>query len=163
MELKGMGLKIEGERRFLVKRMPGFYLKNGGKEITQWYICFDPPVRVRTEDFHSCYLTIKIGEEPDYELEGWIPENALSVLATARKGNKIRKTRYHISNFDLDVFLAGLGGLVLMEFEKKSEGDVPKIPLDILVEEVTGDSRFRNHNLAKLDSIPKEWRCEIVI
>ncbi|MBI2041960.1 MAG: hypothetical protein HYT20_03000, partial [Candidatus Nealsonbacteria bacterium] len=131
---------------------------------TQWYVCVDPPIRVRVENFDDCFLTIKIGSElgKDYHLEGGIPKLALPGLTAARKENKIRKTRYHVHNFDLDVFYDRLEGLVLLEYEKKSEEDFPKIPLGFLVGEVTGDPRFRNHNLAKLDSIPKEWKCKIV-
>lgn len=157
--------ETEGERRFWVKRMPRFYIENEcQKEITQWYICLDPPIRVRVENFDDCYLTIKIGDEPgkDYELEVSIPKLALPMLATARKHNEIRKTRHPVSNLNLDVFLPSLAGLVLMEFEKKLEGDIPKIPLDFSVVEVTGDPRFRNHNLAKLDSVPEDWKCVIV-
>ena len=164
MKLKEIKLTTEDERRFLVKRMPRNYWQNAGTEITQWYICFDPPIRVREEGFHDCYLTIKIVDESgkDFHLEGNIPKLALTGLAAIRKGNKIRKIRYHISILDLDVFSAELEGLVLMEFEKKSGDGIPKIPLNFSVEEVTGDPRFRNHNLANLDSIPEEWKCKII-
>lgn len=159
-----MELKIEAERKFLVKKMLRSYLENEGKEITQWYICTDPPVRFRVENFKDCYLTIKIKKDvgENYELEGPIPKRAVSVLALARKHNKIYKTRYPIGILELDVFLSKLNGLVLLEFERKSKEDIFKIPLGFVVREVTGDERFENHNLAKLESIPNEWRCEIV-
>ena len=163
--IRPMELTTEDERRFLVKRMPQNYWQNASSaEITQWYICFDPPIRVRTEGFHDCYLTIKIADESgkDFHLEGNIPKFALPGLATILKGNTIRKIRYHISNLDLDIFYAELTGLVIIEFEKKSGNDIPKIPLNFSVEEVTGDPRFRNHNLTKLNSIPKEWECKII-
>ena len=164
MGLKAMQLTIEDERKFLVKRMPRSYLEKDSREITQWYICLDPPTRVRVENFEDCYLTIKIEKEAgkDSELEGGIPKNALPALAAVRKGNKIRKTRYFIGNLELDVFLAQLDGLVLLEFERKSREDILVMPLGFIVEEVTGDERFRSHNFAKLDSIPEKWKCKIV-
>lgn len=168
MELKPMELTVEDERRFLVKSMPlDIILNNDRSIIEQWYICLDPPIRVRAvkiDDNINYYLTIKIEKEPgkDYELEVVISKSNISILAGARKYNAIAKTRYHIGNFDLDVFYNQLGGLVLIEFEKKSENDVPKISLDFSVVEVTGDERFRSHNLIKLDSVPEEWKREIV-
>src|SRR3989344_7383728 len=103
-----MKLKIEDERKFLVKRMPRKYLNLGGKEITQWYISVDPPVRVRVENFDDCYLTIKIKTKPgvnrEYE-QGIHPKFAKS-LARFRKFNKITKLRSYIGNLELDVFFA---------------------------------------------------------
>lgn len=159
-----MKLKVEKERKFLVRVLPEKYLERGGNEITQWYICFKPPVRVRVENFDDCYLTIKTRKKrgEDYELEGEIPKFASENLAAFRKGNKVRKTRYALGVLELDVFCGQLAGLVLLEFEKKTGRESFEIPSDLKVVEVTGDKRFRNHNLAKLDCIPDEWRCEIV-
>ena len=161
-----MKFDIERERRFLVKRMPRRFVENCGKEITQWYICLDPPVRVRIEDFDDCSLTVKIDKDPDlgerYELEDDIPKDAILALAKAKKGDKIRKTRYQIGNLELNVFCGILGGLVLLEFEIKSEEDVFLMPFGFLAEEVTGDERFEGHNLAQLDCIPDDWKCEII-
>lgn len=158
-----MEFKIEEERRFLVKRLPASYLQAGSREVTQWYICMRPPVRVRVEDFEDCSLTIKIRKALDenYELQDAIPKEAIVIFETARKHNKIRKTRYFIGLLELNVFYDQLEGLVLLEFERKSDKDVLAIPLDILVEEVTGDERFDNHNLAMLDNILEDWRCRI--
>lgn len=163
-----MKLKMESERKFLVKKMPRSYLKNRSKEITQWYICLDPPIRVRVEDFEDCCLTIKTdgeireGYKKRSELNGEILKDAAFNLAAFRKHNKIRKTRYLIGVLELDVFLAQLEGLVLLEFERESDNDAFEMPADILAEEVTCDERFENQNLIKLDCTPEEWRCEII-
>lgn len=157
-------LKIEAERKFWVRVLPRRYLENGGNEITQWYIWFYPPVRIRVENFDNCFLTIKIGKKTgeDYELETGIPKFISKILAKFRRHNKVRKTRYSVGNLELDVFVAQLKDLVLIDFEKKTGKEVLEIPSDLEVEEVTGDSRFRNHNLAKMDEIPEEWKCKII-
>lgn len=159
-----MKLNIEDERKFLVKRMTGKYLRLRGKKITQWYIGMDPPVRVRVENLDECSLTIKIKARPGVNKE-YIQEISFLLserLAKFRKFNKIRKTRRDIGNLELDVFYVQLHDLVILEFENKTGKDTFVIPSDMVVEEVTGDERFDNHNLAKLDAIPDEWRCEIV-
>ena len=116
------------------------------------------------ENFNDYYLTIKIKQKPgvNREYEQKIHRTFANTLSRVRKFNKIRKTRHLVGILELDVFLAQLGGLVLLEFEKKSDKDVFEMPAGILAEEVTGDPRFENHNLAKLNAIPEEWRCEIV-
>lgn len=159
-----MKLKIENEKKFLVKALPRSYLEYPSKEITQWYISIDPPIRVRVENFDTYYLTIKIKQKPgvNREYEQEIHRTFANTLLRVRKFNKIRKTRHLIGILELDVFLAQLGGLVLLEFEKKSKDDAFEMPTGIMTEEVTGDPRFENHNLAKLDAIPEEWRCKIV-
>lgn len=147
----------------MVKRMPEQFLNGDSKEITQWYIGINPPVRVKLENFHNCYLTIEIKKEPgvNYKLEDDIPASALSALAGARRFHIIRKTRYNVKNLELDVFHAELEGLALLGFKRKYKGEIFEIPIEFLVEEVTADERFDNHNLAMLDRIPEEWGCEI--
>ncbi len=167
-----MKLNTELERKFMVRRMPKSYLAYDSKEITQWYICIDPPIRVRAENFEDCYLTIKIEQEAvietrqgfraKLEFEESIPRGFALHLEKVRKFNKVRKTRYLIGNLELDVFYEKLSGLVMLEFEKKSKDNVFVMPPGFITEEVTFDPRFENHNLAQLGSIKEDWRCEIV-
>lgn len=158
-----MTVKIEDERKFRVKKI---LLSNLGNsvEITQGYLCIDPPIRVRVENFQDCFLTIKIEQAPGINLEF---EKAISIrdanlLMGAHKYHKVRKTRYKINGLEIDVFLGELAGLVLAEFEQKFSGEEFEIPPNLFMEEVTGDARFSNHNLCQLDKIPEEWRCQIV-
>ena len=44
-----MRFGIERERKFLAKRMPRRFIKNGGREITQWYICLKQTNQQLTE------------------------------------------------------------------------------------------------------------------
>lgn len=156
-----MKAMIENERKFRVTR--GFFggLEDG-VEITQGYLSVDPPVRVRVENFTDSFLTIKIKKEPgiNYEATEEIPEEIGKELMAAHKYRKVRKTRYRIGRFEIDVFLAELEGLVLIEFEQKFSGEPMEIPPGFEVEEVTGDERFENHNLCQLSELPAEWRCQ---
>lgn len=158
-----MEVKIENERKFLVKRGPVSTLTTG-QEITQGYLAVNPPIRIRVVDFEDCCLTIKIKEKPGINLETeWeIPLALAKHLIVFHKFHKIRKIRYKIGRLEVDVFLGELEGLVLIEFEQKYQGEPLEIPPEFIVEEVTGDERFENHNLCQLDTIPDEWRCQDV-
>jgi len=157
-----MKVSIEDERKFRVIEGPISTLTNGA-EITQGYLCIDPPIRVRVVDFDECVMFIKIKESAGRNFE--FADDNLSLkdamkLMSAHKYHKIRKTRYKIGRLEVDVFLGELVGLVLIEFEQKFPGEPFEIPADFLVEEVTGDPRFENHNLCQLDKLPEEWRCQ---
>jgi CYTH domain-containing protein len=159
-----METKIENERKFLVKKAVLSDLGNNN-EVTQGYLSIDPPIRVRIVDFEDCFLTIKIKEKPGINLEfEWeIPLSVANHLMPFHKHHKARKIRYHIGRLEVDVFLGELAGLVLLEFEQEYSGEPFEMPkIFLVVEEVTGDPRFENHNLCQLDKIPEEWRCQDV-
>lgn len=154
-----MQIKIEDEQKFLVLSAPLGTLENG-VEILQGYLCEDPPIRVRIENGQRCFLTIKLKKAPgsNLQFEAKISLYVARNLLEAHKYNKIFKTRYRAKRLEVDVFHGRLAGLVLIEFEKKSPEEKAEIPTGFIVQEVTGDERFENHNLAKLDSIPDDWR-----
>lgn len=158
-----MKVGIEDERKFRVIKAVLNKLENG-VEITQGYLCIDPPVRVRIENFEDSFLTIKIKQAPGINLEfEWaILLRDANLLMVVHKYHKIRKIRYKIGRLEVDVFLGELAGLVVIEFEQKYPGEPFEIPADFLVEEITGDARFSNNNLCRLDKIPEEWRCRDV-
>ena len=155
-----MKIQIENERKFRVIKGPIGVLTNG-TEIVQWYVWFKPVVRVRVENFEDSFLTIKIKLRPgvNLELEGRIPFFLRKFLLRFQKHRKVRKIRYEIGRLEIDVFLGELDGLVLIEFEQKFSGEHFEIPAGFIIKEVTGDVRFSNHNLCKLDKMPEEWRC----
>jgi len=159
-----MKVSIEDERKFRVIEGPISTLTNG-EEITQGYLCVDPPIRVRVTDFDECAVFIKIREGPGRNFE-FVDDNLLlkdaMKLMRAHKYHKIKKTRYRIGRLEVDVFLGELEGLVIIEFEQKFPREPIKIPESFLVEEVTGDIRFENHHLCQLDKLPEEWRCQCV-
>ncbi len=158
-----MKIKIEDERKFRVIRGPVSTLTNG-VEITQGYLSVNPPVRVRIENFDDGFLTKKIKIAPGLNIED---EDEIGLfnakqLMRFHKYHKVRKTRYKVGRLEIDVFLGRLNGLVLIEFEKEYSDEKCEIPVDFLVEEVTGDERFENNNLCQLDKLPEEWRCQDV-
>lgn len=158
-----MKIKFEDEQKFRVIRGPLNDL-GIGTEVTQGYICVDPPVRIRTENFEDSILTIKLKESPglNIELEDEIPPPMAPKLMACHKYHKIRKTRYKMGRLEVDIFYGPLEGLVLIEFEKQFTEERAEIPKEFVVKEVTGDPRFENHNLCQLDRLPKEWRCQDV-
>jgi CYTH domain-containing protein len=158
-------IQIEDERKFLVFKADLQGLKNG-VETTQGYLWLKPPVRVRFENFLDCILITKLKLAPgvNVELGGEIPFSWGNRLIRHHKYHKVRKIRYRIGRWELDIFLGELTGLVLLEFEKKFRSELaPLFPINVPdFMEVTGDTRFENHNLCRLEKIPEEWRCEIV-
>lgn len=156
-----MKVQIEDERKFLALVAPVSALSNG-KEIVQGYLCDDPATRIRIIDGKKGFLTIKIKEAAgkNYELEEELELDAAQKLLNSHKYNKILKTIYFLGRLEVHVFYHKLKGLVLLEFEKRFPDETVEIPLGFEVREVTGDERFDNHNLAKLDSLPKEWKCK---
>jgi len=158
-----MKVRVENKRKWLVSRVNLKSLGNG-VEITQGYLCVDPPIRVRIENFKDGFLTIKIKEVAGVNLqfEEEIPKQFAKKFMRSCKHYKIRKTRYKIGRLEIDVFYGELAGLVLVEFEQSFPGENIEIPKSLVVKEVTGDENFLNHNLCRLNKLPEEWRCEFV-
>ena len=158
-----MKVRVENERKWLVSRVNLKCLENG-VEMTQGYLCVDPPIRVRVENFEDSFLTIKIKEAPgiNLEFEVEIPKQFAEKFMRSCKHYRIRKTRYKIGRLEVDVFYGELAGLVLAEFEQSFPGEKIEIPKSLVVKEVTDDEQFLNHNLCQLNELPKEWMCEFV-
>ena len=148
---------IEIERKFLVSNLNAcLQLHTKSKRIVQGYLSFDPArtVRVRKTDTKA-FLTIKgksnATGDTRFEWEKEIPENEATQLLDLCLGQTIRKTRYfipHKSNmFEVDVFSGKLQGLVIAEVELSADDEQLDLPIWI-GEEVTGDPRFYNSDLA---------------
>lgn len=155
-------MKPEIERKFLITAIQTNSLKNGVK-IRQGYIGLNHTVRIRIEDNQRSFLTIKLGKAKtgrlEFEYEISIQDG--EALLEERNGRLIEKTRYRIGQFEIDVFLGELFGLVMAEIELNSFHEKIKIPKEFLqLEEVTQNEMFENENLAQLDKLPKEWICE---
>jgi adenylate cyclase len=153
-------MAIEIERRFLVdislwKRSPF------GENVWQAYLSFDiyRVVRVRLIakigiQFEKAFITIKgknkKASRPEYEYS--IPVADGQELINMRVGWIVKKTRYTQSfegkTWYIDVFHAENDGLVLAEIELKSEEESFLMP-EWLEQEVTGDSKYANINLAR--------------
>ena len=149
-----MGIEIE--RKFLVKDDSW----RGGVEsethIMQGYLSDNPSatVRVRVKGDKG-FLTIK-GRghglvRPEYEYE--IPiADAKPMLRELSISAVVDKVRYRVRSgahvWDLDVFSGENAGLVMAEVELDSEGEAFELPA-WSGDEVTGDARYYNANLAK--------------
>ena len=146
-----MGIEIE--RKFLVDRAQLGRLV-GGESLYQGYIATNglAAVRVRVAA-NRAWLTLK-GEprgaarsEFEYEIPA---QDALDILEELC-GTVVAKTRYRREylghTWEIDVFDGSNAGLVIAEVELDNEADTPALP-DWVAEEVTGDPRYYNVNLA---------------
>lgn len=145
---------MEIERKFLVKQSIKQLInlkecKN--KEIEQYYINFDPEVRIRKDNNYT--LTIKSdGKLERQEFETIITLKDYNKLKKLAKTKPIFKTRYFIpfKNYicELDIY-HNIKNLITVEveFETKEEA-LQFVPPDWFREEITNIDKFKNKNLA---------------
>ncbi|MDT8415262.1 MAG: CYTH domain-containing protein [Flavobacteriaceae bacterium] len=148
---------IEIERKFLVRS--DAYKKEASRsyDIQQGFLNTDPErtVRIRLADSKGI-LTVK-GLTDDsglkrFEWEKEIDrEEAMALLALCEPG-KVEKRRYEVAVgrhiYEVDEFFGSNQGLVVAEIELADADEVFEKP-DWLGEEVTGDIRYYNAQLAK--------------
>lgn len=167
-----MFIEIEDERKFLVREAPIRQLLETKKSVNllQGYLSDNPPLRVRIEEEGTpqikSFLMIKRKLMPGSNLEfgDEIDHGLARKLLGLTEHNVLYKKRLDVAGFDLDVFSPKLHGLVLLDIEYEAwlkAGGI-YLPPGFKIEEVTGDGRFENHNLAKLNFLPEEWRCRDV-
>jgi len=149
-------MAVETERKFLVKG-EFKHLSVQKMEITQVYLVKEPltTIRIRICD-EEAFLTIKSpalqGTISRNEWEYRIPvSDAESMLPLSLPG-RIVKTRFLVPSgkhiFEVDLFHEKNDGLIIAELELSDENENFEKP-DWLGEEVTGDPRYYNSNLAK--------------
>lgn len=155
-----MGVEIE--RKFLVKG-DGWRSLASGTVYRQGYIASAPgrTVRVRIAG-ETGYLTIK-GEtkgiaRAEYEYE--IPlHDAAELLETLCDRPLIEKTRYRIAwddlTWEVDEFMGENQGLIMAEVELQDADRRLRLP-EWIGQEVSGDVRYYNSNLAKHPY--REWK-----
>ncbi len=143
---------MEIERKFLVR---GDFPRERGVRIVQGYLCSDPErtVRVRIADTRA-FLTIKgLGEgacRPEWEYE--IPLSDAEELMVLAEST-IEKHRWFVDagdghTFEVDEFHGENEGLIIAELEQE-DADEPFARPPWLGDEVTGDSRYFNSQLAR--------------
>lgn len=150
----------EIERKFLVR---GDDYKRDARRryVKQGYLCFDPDktVRVRvTEDegAREGFLTVKGRNEglERTEFEYAISyEDAEAMLVTmVAPETVIEKYRWLVTYdgklWEVDEFLGAHAGLVLAEIELSASDEAVTLP-DWVGDEVSGDERYYNSNLAR--------------
>jgi CYTH domain-containing protein len=152
--------KPERERRFLLREMPDGEITQT-VDITDRYLS-GTRLRLRqmtqkTDAATRTYykLTQKI-PAPDGS-PGLVSTIYLSesefVLLSGLAGSVLRKTRYSIPPFGVDVFAPPLSGLILAECEFNDDAAMNMfVPPDWIVAEVTNDTRFTGGQLAGTDS-----------
>ena len=149
---------IEIERKFLVSNID-YCLHNQirSTSIVQGYLSFDPArtIRVRKTD-NKAYITIKgkpnKAGDTRFEWDKEITENEATQLFNLSLGKTIHKRRYVVPHnsylFEVDVFSGPFDGLVMAELELSAANQQLDLP-PWIGEEVTGDSRYYNSELAK--------------
>lgn len=140
----------EIERKFLVhlNHLPD---TDEVMEIVQGYLVTgDPELRVRESD-GQYWMAVKAGKgvvrtEVEVALD---PRDGKQLLDLCK--HRVVKTRFHVGNWELDVFRDRHIGLVLME----QEIEHPDAPLDpipdcvVVLREVTDEPEYANKNLAQ--------------
>ena len=144
----------EIERKFRVANDDWRAMASSSSSLKQGYLSSsaEATVRVRLED-NLGTLTIKSKTKgiTRNEFEYAIPAQEAEELLIICSGPLIEKTRYRIPQenhtWEIDVFEGDNDGLIIAEIELTSEDDYFVKP-QWLGEEVSGDSRYYNSNLA---------------
>lgn len=153
---------MEIERKFLVKQLPDKLYEYDNQNINQYYISYEPEVRIRTQDYKR-FLTIKsTGDLIRKEVEIEISKIEYEKLKELSMSNPIFKTRFIIPKsdyvFELDIY-HNIPGLITVEVEFKTEQDADNfIVPEWFGDEITYIKEFKNKNLAK-NGFPKELKC----
>jgi len=146
---------MEIERRFVLLNFdPGNLASLSPRNIEQHYLANCRGVRIRKEE-NEYVLTIK-GEGGPQRIEVEKPlseEDYLQLLPLCDRG--LKKRRYTIGGWQIDLFEGPLQGLVMAEAElKRADEPLPPFPFTgVSLIEVTGLPQFSNQNLA-LGKIP---------
>ena len=149
---------MEIERKFLVETAPENLESYPFHMIEQAYLCTEPVVRIRREDY-SNYLTYKykgLLSREEYNLP--LTEEAYQHLLTKADGNILTKKRYLIPvdgrddlTIEFDVFEGKFEGLMLAEVEFSSEDEaLAFVPPSWFSRDVTFTREYQNSRLSKL-------------
>ena len=156
---------MEIEFKYLVKNLPEDYKSYSQAEIVQTYL------KIKDEDDGKTYRIREMNGKYFYcvkgsglvareEFEEEISKDKYEFLMVYKIDNTISKTRYFIPlGYDdliaeLDVYHDQLDGLYTVEVEFKEDYDLSSfVPPNWFGKDVTKDARYKNANLAKIDSI----------
>ncbi|WP_088345343.1 MULTISPECIES: CYTH domain-containing protein [Rhodomicrobium] len=155
-----MGVEIE--RKFLVATSDWMDAAVSSRELRQAYMAVTPAasIRIRIEGESAAWLTIKSAaagiERAEFEYA--IPVSDAAQLLTLRTGGVVQKRRHIVPAggdicWEIDVFGGRLEGLVIAEIELETREQTIPHP-NWLGEEITGDARFSNANLA-MNGLPE--------
>jgi len=149
-------MAVEIERKFLVRGKSWRSAVESQARVLQGYLASDAKVTVRVRvTGAAAYLTIKGAtsgiSRSEYEYR--IPvEDAQAMLRDLALYPPIDKMRYRVRFgdhlWDLDLFAGENEGLAMAEVELGSEDEIFEVP-EWAGDEVTGDPRYYNANLAR--------------
>ena len=157
----GLPQAIEEERKYIVELM-GELPDSIVSEITQTYLVAEPgcEVRLRRRGWHGKYVNVHTTKTPisdvEYvQTERQISNNLYSSLLQQADPYRqtIRKTRRSFiwkgQYFELDEFQAPVPGLLILETKGVASDESVKFPPFIrVIEDITGNKRFYNYNIA---------------
>lgn len=161
-------MALEIERKFLLPTMPPLEVYRDQNIapciiITQAYLAAGDNEEVRLRCAGGrCFLTVKHGAGLQRrEVETPIERATFEHLMSKSTGQVVKKYRYLIQDngqrLELDEFTGQLSGLVLLECEFTSVQAAAEFQLPAWAsnaQEVTGDQRFANKNLALSSNSP---------
>jgi adenylate cyclase len=150
---------MEVERKFRLRQPPDLF-SSESDPIEQGYLAVgaDGEVRLRQKG-EKTLLTAKRGAGLSRgEAEVEISAEQFEALWPLTEGRRLRKRRHVLPHdgleIEVDVYQGELEGLIVAEIEFDSEEQARDFePPDWLGDEVTGDERFLNENLA-VDGAP---------
>jgi CYTH domain-containing protein len=163
---------MEIEKKFLITEIPGDKEAYRHYEIEQAYLCSSPTVRIRRRD-DEYFLTVKSKPAKDkagkgntlvneeYEIN--IPKEAYEHLYTKIDGDSLAKTRYLVPlagglTAEVDIFKGRLLGLQFAEVEFPDIRTAEEFVMpDWFVRDVSGDRRYRNSEIIKLDKYDEKY------
>jgi adenylate cyclase len=147
---------LEVERKFALSEVPDWLADHRRIEIAQGYLAITDEVEVRIRRAaEGHFLAVKSGHgEVREEIDVDISEEQFDELWPLTERLRLVKDRYLVPIGDLtaevDVYGGALEGLAVAEVEFPSAEESRGFePPDWLGEEVTGDDRYANQNLAR--------------
>lgn len=160
--------RIERERRFLLDRFPNAHVVRVRHILDRYIDGTRLRLREQSDDGGppAFKLTQKVPARATGAQQGLITslhltENEFRLLSQL-PASTLRKVRYSVPPFGVDVFEGALRGLRLAEaeFDSPTEAEALAVP-DFLLHEVTGDLRFTGGQLANASrSSVGSWLAE---
>lgn len=146
-------MALEIERKFLIDQFPTKLLFKTCRPVHQGYIRIEKDFEIRISDHLK--LTVKKGDGlVREEVETKITEENFNDLWPLTLGRRVEKTRFiyvvdkHLA--ELDIYRGGNKGLATVEVEFPNVEEASSfIPPEWFGAEVTGNSKYKNSNLAK--------------
>jgi adenylate cyclase len=154
----------EVERKFLVNKdkLPPIEELDNCNRILQFYLSFEPEVRVVNRNYEKAEITIKSNDlEARDEFSYLIPVEEADRLLSLKRGLVIEKTRLYFRIqkgmlqgyvWEVDIYRGANKGLVVAEIEcnlPSLMGCLDRELPEFIVREVTMDRRFKNSSLAQ--------------